>query len=333
MTELKAVAGPQPSYWARTELGRRVLLSLRSVVGIYSALGVLIIVVAFLEPTLISQKELTLTLRQVSVIGLLAVGQTLVMLTGGIDLSVGSIVAVVNWVSASVIAGDNGRTPQGILICLSIALAIGFINGIGVALFRVPPFVMTLGTLFAVVAAGQWYTNGVTTGAASTFLIHLGQDSIGIFPIAFLIFAGAAVIAQLLLVLTPYGRRVYAIGANPRAAHLAGVNSSRVLVITYMLSGLTAGIGGLLLTGYIEGGATTSGRGAELEAIAAVVIGGTALSGGRGNVIASMGGVLFLGLLFNLLVVLDIEQSGRFMVQGFALIMAGAIYSRTLARR
>jgi ribose/xylose/arabinose/galactoside ABC-type transport system permease subunit len=187
--------------------------------------------------------------------------------------------------------------------------------------------------LFAVVAAGNIYTNGVTTGTASPFIIHVGQNSVGPIPIAFLIFAVVALLAQGLLTLTPYGRRVYALGANPRAAHLAGVNATRVLVVSYVLSGLAAAIGGLVLTGYIEMGATTSGHGAELDAIAAVVIGGTSLAGGRGSVLGTVGGVLFLGLLFNLLVVLDIDEYGRLIVQGSAIVLAGATYARLSARR
>src|SRR5262245_7982038 len=274
------VEGVSRAYWSRSEVGRRTLRGLKGSSGIYGALAVLVVVVAFLEPTLISERELTLTLRQVSVVGLLAVGQTVVMLTGGIDLSVGSVVAVVNWVSVSVLDGSDSRNVEAIALCLGIGVAVGLVNGVGVAKFHVPPFVMTLGTLFAVVAAGQWYTNGVTTGAASDFLIHVGQDSVGPIPIAFLVFGGVALIVHLVLVRTPFGRRVYSIGANARAARLAGVDTQRVLITCYALSGLTAAIGGLLLSGYIEMGATTSGRGLELESIAAVVIGGTALSGG-----------------------------------------------------
>jgi ribose/xylose/arabinose/galactoside ABC-type transport system permease subunit len=125
---------------------------------------------------------------------------------------------------------------------------------------------------------------------------------------------------------------VFAIGANPRAAYLAGLAQTRALVGVYVISGLAAALGGLLLTGYIELAATTSGEGMELQSIAAVVIGGTALSGGRGSVVGSVGGVLFLGLLFNLLNVLDIPEAGRLLVQGGALVLAGAVYAALRAR-
>ena len=311
-----------------TIIGTVGLHTLRRALGVWIGLLGLVIAVAILQPSLIEPDGLRLLLRQVSVIGLLAVGQTIVMLTAGIDLSVGSVVAVVNWVAASLLVGEDANNIKVIPLCLGIGIFVGLINGVGIAKFRVPPFVMTLGMLFVVVAAGQWYTNGVTTGAASEFLITLGQGYAGPVPNSFLLFFGVAALAYGLLKLTPYGRRVYAIGANPRAAHLAGVSADRVLITSYALCGLTAALGGLVLTGFIGFGATTSGQGLELEAIAAVVIGGTALAGGRGSVVGTVGGVLFLGLLFNVLVVSDIAQFGRLIVQGAAIILAAALYSR-----
>jgi inositol transport system permease protein len=302
--------------------------TVRRALGVWIGLAGLVIAVAILEPSLIEPDGLRLLLRQVSVIGLLAVGQTIVMLTAGIDLSVGSVVAVVNWVAASLLVGEDANNVKVIPLCLGIGIFVGLINGVGIAKFRVPPFVMTLGMLFVVLAAGQWYTNGVTTGAASELVITLGQGYLGPFPNSFLLFFGVAALAYGVLKLTPYGRRVYAIGANPRAAHLAGVSSDRVLIASYALCGLTAALGGLVLTGFIGFGATTAGQGLELEAIAAVVIGGTALAGGRGSIVGTVGGVLFLGLLFNLLVVSDIAQFGRLMAQGAAIILAAALYSR-----
>ena len=189
---------------------------------------------------------------------------------------------------------------------------------------------MTLGMLFAVQAAGFIYTNGVTRGEASHFLKSIGTGFAGPIPIAFLVFAGTALLAQTVLWQTPYGRRVYAIGVNPRAARLTGINVHRALLLSYLVCGLTAAMGGLVLSGYIGIGDNTSGQGLELEAIAAVVIGGTTLTGGRGSVFGTVGGVLLLALLYNLLVILNIAQSGRLMLQGAVIVLAAAIYSRSL---
>lgn len=300
--------------------------------GVWAALAILGLVSWALEPTLFSGSNVTLLLRQASILGLLAIGQTVVMLTGGIDLSVGSVVAVVNWVSTSLLAGSDSRNVPVLALCLSIGATVGLINGIGVAKLRVPPLVMTLGMLFAVQAAGFMYTGGITRGSASDFLITLGQGSLGPVPVAFLIFLFVAAALYLLLTRTLYGRRVYAIGVNPRAARMTGISVDRVLICSYILCGLTAAVGGLLLSGYIEIGDNSAGRGLELEAIAAVVIGGTTLAGGRGSVVGTVGGVLLLGVLFNLLIVLDIAQSGRLMLQGAVIVVAAAIYSHSLRR-
>ena len=298
--------------------------------GIWVGLGAFAIVAGALEPVLLSGSNIQLLLRQASIIGLLAIGQTVVMLTGGIDLSVGSVVAVVNWVSTSLLLGSNDRNVPVFALCLGLGALVGLINGIGVTKLRVPPFVMTLGMLFAVLAAGFMYTDGINKGEASPLLAHLGQSYAGPVPVAFVAFASVALAVQLMLWKTTFGRRVYAVGANPRAARLAGVDVDRTLVLAYVLCGVTAAMGGLVLSGYIGIGDNTSGQGLELEAIAAVVIGGTTLTGGRGSVVGTVGGVLLLALLYNLLVVLDIAQSGRLVLQGAVIIAAAAIYARSL---
>jgi ribose transport system permease protein len=318
---------------AAPALPRRLRLQAQTrIFGVWVALLLLVAVAASLEPTLVSGSNVQLLLRQASIIGLLAVGQTVVMLTGGLDLSVGSVVAVVNWVSTSLLVGADRLDGPVVLLCLGLGAAVGLINGIGIAKLRVPPFVMTLGMLFVVQAAGLMYTNGITKGEASSFLRHVGAGFAGPIPVAFLLFAAIAVLVQLGLLWTPYGRRVYALGANPRAAHLSGISVDRVLIASYVLCGITAAMGGLVLSGYIGIGDNTSGQGLELQAIAAVVLGGTTLAGGRGSVIGTGGGVLLLALLYNLLVILNIAQSGRLMLQGAVIMIAAALYSRALRR-
>lgn len=302
------------------------------VLGAWVALLILTVIAGALEPTLLSGSNLTLLLRQASFIGVLAVGQTVVMLTGGIDLSVGSVVAVVNWVSTSVLLGSNRLNIPAILLCLGIGAAVGLVNGLGVTVLRVPPFVMTLGMLFVVLAAGLIYTGGITKGEASGFLLHVGRGFVGRIPIAFLVFLGTALVVQFALLGTTFGRKIYAIGANPRAARMTGLSVRRSLLLAYVICGVTAAVGGLLLSGYIGIGDNTSGQGAELDAIAAVVIGGTTLTGGRGSVVGTIGGVLLLALLYNLLVILNIAQSGRLMLQGGVIIVAAAVYARAVRR-
>jgi ribose/xylose/arabinose/galactoside ABC-type transport system permease subunit len=301
--------------------------------GIYFALAGLIFVTAIVEPTVVSRQGITQLLAQNAAIGMLAVGQTLVMLTGGIDLSVGSVVAVTNWVAVNLLLDNTARTVPVLFACMGIGLGIGAVNGIGIAIFRVPPFVMTLGMLFAVKAAGLMYTNGILIGKPSRILVRAYDTSILGLPVPFVVLLSTVVVTTTVLRTTSYGRRVYAIGANPDAAYLAGVRTHRVLIVTYMLCGLCAAIGGLLWTGFIEIGSNSAGLNFELQAIAAAVIAGTALMGGKGSPVATLAGVLFLGLLFNLLVVLDVNEAVRFILQGGAIVAATAVYARTRLRR
>jgi ribose/xylose/arabinose/galactoside ABC-type transport system permease subunit len=327
-SDRRALADGLSAPWLRT-----AARFLRPIVGVYLALLVLVAICAIVEPSVVSGSGIDLLLRQIAPLGMLAIGQTLVMLTGGIDLSQGSMVAVTNWVSIQLLAGSDSGNVRAILICLALGVAVGLVNGIGITIFGVPPFVMTLGMLFTVLAAGQIHTNGILSGSASPWLLRISQGSTWIIPTAFLIVVVTALAAQISLYVTPYGRRVLASGANARAAHLAGIRVRNVIIATYIISAVAAVIGGLLWTGYVEGGSNSAGQGFELQAIAAAVIGGAALTGGRGNVIATVGGVLFLGLLFNLLVVLDVAEPVRIILQGAAIVIAAAIYSRALDRR
>ena len=149
---------------------------------------------------------------------------------------------------------------------------------------------------------------------------------------SFIVFAGVAALAQAVLLFTAYGRRLYAVGANDRAAHMTGIDVDRVRILAYVACGVIAAIAGLILSGYIGIGDNTSGKGLELDAIAAAVIGGTVLTGGRGTVFGSFGGALLLAYLYNLLVILNIAQSGRLILQGAVIVCAAAVYSRALRR-
>ena len=178
-----------------SRLLRGAWAGVRSPVGIsnwaiFPALGILLAICAVVESNIDSSGNLLLTVQANAPIGLLAVGETFVILTAGIDLSVGAVMGVVNWVAANMINGHNARTPGVALLCLGIGMGVGLINGLGVARLRVPPFVMTLGMLFVVNAIGLLYTNGTPAGTASASLTTLGSDSVGGIPVAAFVLAG-----------------------------------------------------------------------------------------------------------------------------------------------
>jgi ribose/xylose/arabinose/galactoside ABC-type transport system permease subunit len=296
--------------------------------AIFPALGILLVICAIFEPNIVTKRNLLLTLQANAPIGLLAIGETFVILTAGIDLSVGAVMGVVNWLAASMINGSNSATPAAVLACLAVGAGVGLLNGIGVAKLRVPPFVMTLGMLFIVNAVGALETNGIVTGSASASLIAVGSNSVAGIPASGLVMAGLLIVAWVILTRTVLGRRIYAIGTNERAARLGGIPVDRSVIGAYVICGVCAAAGGLLITGYIHGASTTTGTNAELTAIAACAIGGVVLSGGRGSAVGAIGGVLFLGVLFDLLVQLSIGEYAQQIGEGVAIAAAGIIYGR-----
>lgn len=248
---------------------------------------------AFLTP-----ENLLNVVRQNSVIGLLALGMTFVILTGGIDLSVGALLAV-----AGVIAANLAE--HGLFIALAAAVAtttvLGLINGLVIAKARIPPFIVTLAMMIAARGLALAATGEQSVRIANQDFTWLGRGLIGDFlPVPILILVVAFAVGWLVLNQTRFGRNVFAVGDNDEAARLMGLNTSRVTVAVYAISGALAGLAGVMLASRLGAGQPVAGTGYELDAIAAVVIGGTLLTGGQGSVLSTLVGVLLLGVIFNL---------------------------------
>lgn len=249
---------------------------------------------AFLTP-----ENLLNVLRQNSMLGLVALGMTFVILTGGIDLSVGALLAV-----AGVIAANLAE--QSLIIALSAAVAaatvLGLINGLVIAKARIQPFIVTLAMMIAarglaLAATGEQSVRITGTNESFTWL---GRGSIGFLPVPIVILVVAFAIGWLVLNHTRFGRNVFAVGDNDEAARLMGLNISRVTIAVYAISGALAGLAGVILASRLGTGQPVAGVGWELDAIAAVVIGGTLLTGGQGSVLSTLVGVMLLGVIFNL---------------------------------
>ena len=238
-------------------------------------------------------------LRQNSMLGLLALGMTFVILTGGIDLSVGSLLAVAGIVTAAL-------SPYGALVAVAggvgAAAALGLVNGLLVTKARIEPFIVTLATMIAARGAALALTgeSSVRIDRAASGIVWLGRGDIGPIPVPIVVFALAYLVGWVLLRYTRFGRHVYAVGDNGGAARLLGLEVDRVLIGTYALSGALAGLAGVVLAARLGAGQPVAGTGWELDAIAAVVVGGTLLTGGQGGVGATLIGVLLLGVIFNL---------------------------------
>ncbi len=242
-----------------------------------------------------------------SYFGLIALGMTFVIMTGGIDLSVGSLAALTSVVAALV-------SPHGLLItlaaCLAVGIGVGVINGWAIALLKIPPFITTLATLLAARGLALLLSNNASVNVDSTsdfttiannITFGFNIFGIGSIPIVVLILIVAYVIGSLVLNFTRFGRHVLAVGGNEEAARLMGLPVDRIIFTVYVMSGILAALAGVFLAAQTFTGIPNEGVGWELTAIAAVVVGGTLLSGGMGSVLTSLVGVLLLGLIFNIL--------------------------------
>lgn len=301
---------------------------LAGVPRIYWALLVLVVLLGVVSPGSVAPQNLIDVTRQAAPLGLVATGQTLVLLTGGLDLSVGSTVILADVVAAQLIAGRPERILYVVPLVLALGAAIGLVNGLLITRLRVPPFVATLGTNLIVFGAALLYSGGAPGGSIPDQMRFWGLGSIGPLPAAALVWLLVSLAVAFLVSRSVPGRRLRAVGANPRAAHLAGVAVDRVTVGAYVASGTLAAAGGLLLVAFVGVGTLEVGTDFLLGAIAAAVVGGTAFTGGIGTVWGTVGGTLFLQVLYSILTALNLPVSGRRIVEGVIIIAALALYQR-----
>ncbi|RJQ79347.1 ABC transporter permease [Amycolatopsis panacis] len=271
--------------------------------------------------------------RAISEIGIIAVGMTLVILVGGIDLSVGSVVGLASVGAAELLTSGWGLVP-GVLTVLAMGLVFGVVQGIASARFRIQAFIVTLaGMQIARGLARMWsggegvsITYGDGPGQAPVPFSLLGERTFGgVVPIPALIFAAIAALAVLLLRSSAFSRHVYAIGGNEKAAVLSGVPVTRVKILVFGLCGLLAAVAGIVHAGQLNFGGPNDGTGYELNAIAAVVIGGTSLTGGRGSVSGTVAGALLVGVLDNILQLNDIDSNVQLIVVGVVIVLAAGV--------
>jgi ribose/xylose/arabinose/galactoside ABC-type transport system permease subunit len=278
---------------------------------------------AFLEPAYLFNM-----VRQAAPVGIAAVGVTLVMIMGGVDLSVGAVISLTAVVAAVIMDGDPRNSAAAIAGALALGAAIGLGNGILVTVSRASPFILTLGAAVAVYGLTQIYSGGTARGVvAPGFREFFNQRIGGVVPVLALCLLVVAAAAVLVQQTTRYGRSLYLIGGNPRAARLAGLPVERLAIVTYAVSGLLAGLGGLALLARSGVSSTFAGRGFEFDALAAVVLGGTTFEGGRGGVGGTLAGLLVLFTAFNLVNILGLDYNVQLVVKGGIIIAASAVYT------
>ena len=270
--------------------------------GVYLGLAALLAVSAVVSPRSFNAQDLLNLAKQASGLGIVSIGQTLVILTGGIDLSVGSIITLVHVFLVGTIMGRPEMVLPVALLCVLLGSVIGAINGIGITRARISPFVMTLCMDFIVRGLYMIYTKGQPSGVVPENLRFIGRGRIlSVVPVAAIIWIVLSLLFVFLLRRTIFGARLYAVGANPRTAWLSGVRNPRIIFLTYTLTGFLAAVAGLILTG--DMGAVSLGLGGDyaMDSIAATVIGGTTFTGGIGGIEGTIAGSFIIRLLASLL--------------------------------
>jgi ribose transport system permease protein len=313
-------------------MGARLVTLLRHPLTI-AGLAIVALLVAgeLLSPGFASLRQIITLLKVAALLGIVAAGQNLVILGGreGIDLSVGGIISFTAFLAGNLMQQQDAHLLQGVVLVLAAAFAIGLVTGLGVTLLRIPPLVMTLGMLGVVQGGLVLLTRGVPSGRAAPMLGRMVGEPL-LFGLPGILFIWMLIGAALTLVLrrTTFGLNVYAIGTNESAAALAGVPVRRTRALLFALSGLFAGVTGILLLGYTNYVFVGAGDQYMLPSIIAVVIGGTSLAGGSGGYVGTMAGAVVLVLLQSILTTLNISPSGRQIVFGVTLLALMLLYGR-----
>jgi len=300
------------------------------------------------QPRFLTPLNLFNVLRQVSIYGLLAVGMTFVILTAGIDLSIGSLVAFAGLVAAAVSKGGiTNRFSVGegqdaanygwylaALAAVGVGVVGGYIQGFAITRLKVPPFVVTLGGMSAFRGAALLFAAGGPISGFDPEFVWWGQGRIfGQVPVPVIIFLAFAVLAHIVLRYTRYGRQVYAVGGNPEAARLSGLNVRAVITSVYVIMGFFVGLGSFVLAARLNSAEAVAGTGYELTVIASVVIGGTSLFGGVGTIFGTVVGTILIGVLLNGLVLMDVSSYIQQIIIGVIIVLAVAFDTFAKSRR
>jgi ribose transport system permease protein len=299
---------------------------------------VLVLVVMYavtvaIAPGYLKAPQIGSLLQLASILGVAAVGQTLVILIGGIDLSVGAVVTMTNLIAAAIIANRDASLPLALVVVLGIGALVGLANGLLIQYIKVPDLVATLATMTIVVGVGLLFTHGSPKGHSSPALNALvTQRFLGVLTGSVVIWVGVAAVVILFLRSTAGGRYVYAVGLNREASRYAAVPVSRTVALLYVASGLTSALAGFLLTGYTGSAYLASGDTYQMQTIAAVILGGTSMFGGRGGYGGTIIGVLITVLLVSALRVVGIVQAGQNIAYGVILLGMLVLLTR-MARR
>ena len=297
------------------------------IIMVYAFIALLFVIGATQSERFMTERNLANVARQSAFLGIVALGQMLVILTAGIDLSVGSLVKVSILVSAIVMNGESANVLPAIVAALALGVVVGLVHGFLINELRIAPFIVTLASLVILRGIGLTISSS-PVGKASSEVMRFYVQKIGPLPIIALLFFVLAILTTLLLRYTVFGKHLVAVGGNVEVARLSGVPVKRTRYGVYVICSLTAVVTGLLWLSRMGVGDPAIGDGIELQTITAVIIGGTSLFGGRASVLGTLGGVLLLGITANLLVMLGVNQFIQGLIQGLIIVAAVALYKQ-----
>lgn len=291
-------------------------------IGIYLFLVALIIFFSLMTRAFLTFSNFMVILRQVSIIGICAFGEAFVLISGGIDLSVGSVVALSGVIAATLSKFFGIPIPLALIVGITAGGGAGLLNGILVTKAKIPPIIVTLGTLTIIRGLAFIVVGGVTIFGMPVNYRVLGRGYVGFIPIPILIMIIVFAIFFLILNNLNFGRHIYAIGSNEEAAIISGINVNRTKIMVYVLCGLMAGLGGAILSSRLDSGQAATAQGLELDVLTAVVLGGVSIAGGKGRLESVFVGVLIFGILANGMVLLNIQHFYQLVIKGAVLLLA-----------
>ncbi|MFA5816396.1 MAG: ribose ABC transporter permease [Bacteroidales bacterium] len=290
--------------------------------GILIAFLILIVLMSLLSPAFLKTTNIMNILRQTSINGIVAVGMTFVIILAGIDLSVGSVIALAAVIAASFAHAGDYPLIVPVFAGLITGALCGFINGFIIAKRKIAPFIMTLAMMTIARGAALVYTNGRPVIELSDAYNKIGGGYFLGIPLPVIIFIIIIFLGWFLLSKTVFGRHVYATGGNKTAAELSGIITGKIIIWVYTIAGILSGLAGIVLSSRVMSGSPATGQGYELDAIAAVVIGGTKLTGGVGSVFGTIVGVLIIGVMNNGLDLLNVSSYWQLVVKGIIILLA-----------
>ena len=312
-------------------LGNGTIRYLKRNLGILTGLFLMCLALSIISPSFLTGSNIINVLRQISSNGMLAFGMTFAIIIGGIDLSVGSVLALGGTVAAGLTVNSGVPVLWAVAMACVLGAGIGFFNGFVISRTGIPPFIVTLATMQIARGVAYVYSDGKPIRTTEPSFISIGTESLGFIPLPVIYMTVIFILLLVALNQTKFGRYVYALGGSREAAIYSGINIKRVIVLVHTIIGLLASFTGIVLCSRMYSGQPTIGNGFEMDAIAAVVLGGTSMAGGTGTLGGTLIGVLIIGVLNNGLNLLNINSFWQLILKGCVILLA--VYIDVLKRK